>query len=154
MFGMATNNSTFRRTWMQQCWYGGSKSSCLYQAQCLFKYYKLQNQMSQCYLTKFTKQYNQCRLKPALVLLKKKMFPPYGHNYAQNWSVPPNQTKMVLIQRCSHCSIVLNLTLISMECKPNKKQTLLHRKVGNHKTKFMQQTSPKHCFYINNYGVR
>lgn len=27
--------------------------------------------MSQCYLTKQTKQYNQCKLKPALALLKK-----------------------------------------------------------------------------------
>lgn len=28
--------------------------------------------MLQCYLTKQTKQYNQCKLKPALVLLEKK----------------------------------------------------------------------------------
>lgn len=79
---------------------------------------------------------------------KNKIFPPYVDNYAQNWSVSPSQTKMVLIQRCSCCSIVLNLTLISMECKPNKNQTFLHRKVGHYKTKIMKHSPTKHRVFL------
>lgn len=62
------------------------------------------------YLTKPAKQYNSSDWNQVLLRKKKekenKLFPSYVDNYAQNWRVPPSQTKMVLIQRWAVCSIV------------------------------------------------